>query len=215
MKFTPIYLGQSIIIYKVPLDIFNIINHIYEKNINKLPLANKKLIGKIENEHTLFDHELSQNSLPKNILGWFEDCYKNYLNFNNIKNYKYNINSIWINEMKENEYNPAHTHSGIFSTGLSSVMVLKLPNTYGKEYSAEDTPQNGKLQMLGSASGQFAKVDYEPPMQLRDFYVFPYDMRHVVYPFNGTKQVRRTLAANFDVDTNDIKNKGKGVHDYN
>ena len=117
--------------------------------------------------------------------------------------------------MKENEYNPAHTHSGIFSTGLSSVMVLKLPDTYGKEYSAEHTPQNGKLQMLGSSSGQFAKVDYEPPMQLRDFYVFPYDMRHVVYPFNGTKQVRRTLAANFDVDTNDIKNKGKGVHDYN
>jgi hypothetical protein len=31
------------------------------------------------------------------------------------------------------------------------------------------------------------KVDYEPPMKLRDFYIFPYDMRHCVYPFNGTK----------------------------
>jgi hypothetical protein len=25
-----------------------------------------------------------------------------------------------------------------------------------------DKPQNGKLQLLGSASGQFAKVDYQP-----------------------------------------------------
>ena len=26
-----------------------------------------------------------------------------------------------------------------------------------------------------------AKIDYQPPMDLRDFYIFPYDMRHTVY----------------------------------
>ena len=57
-------------------------------------------------------------------------------------------------------------------------------------------------------AGQFAKVDYEPPMKLRDFYVFPYDMRHCVYPFNGTNETRRTLAANCDVLYNPIINRG-------
>ena len=88
------------------------------------------------------------------------------------------------------------------------MMILKLPNTYGVEYSASEAPQNGKLQILGAANGQFAKVDYEPPMKLRDFYIFPYDMRHCVYPFNGTNDTRRTLAANCDVLYNPIQNRG-------
>jgi hypothetical protein len=45
-------------------------------------------------------------------------------------------------------------------------------------------------------------------MNLRDFYVFPYDMRHGVYPFNGTKDTRRTLAGNCDVEFDPIKNRG-------
>jgi hypothetical protein len=38
--------------------------------------------------------------------------------------------------MKAHEYNPVHVHQGNLFTGLSSVMILKLPNTYGVEYSA-------------------------------------------------------------------------------
>jgi hypothetical protein len=87
-------------------------------------------------------------------------------------------------------------------------MILKLPTNYGVEYSAADKPQNGKLQLLGSASGQFAKVDYQPILKERDFYVFPYDMRHCVYPFNSTTEVRRTLAGNCDVHYNPIMNRG-------
>ena len=128
--------------------------------------------------------------------------------FNKIKNYQTRINSIWVNEMKAHEYNPMHIHQGTLTTGLSSVMVLKLPNTYGVEYSSAENPQNGRLQLLGSSSGQFAKIDYQPPMLLRDFYVFPYDMRHTVYPFNGTEDVRRTLAANMDVKYDPIVNRG-------
>ena len=45
-------------------------------------------------------------------------------------------------------------------------------------------------------------------MDLRDFYSFPYDMRHTVYPFNGTEDTRRTLAANCDVEYNPIQNRG-------
>ena len=86
-------------------------------------------------------------------------------------------------------------------------MILKLPSTFGKEYSASDVQQNGRLQILGAANGQFAKIDYQPPMDLRDFYIFPYDMRHTVYPFNG-EGYRRTLAANMDVQYDPIRNRG-------
>ena len=92
-------------------------------------------------------------------------------------------------------------------TGLSSVMILKLPQSFGVEYSSPGAPQNGRLQILGSVSGQFANVDYQPEIAERDFYIFPYDMRHCVYPFNGPGY-RRTLAANMDVQYDPIRNRG-------
>jgi hypothetical protein len=213
-KFKPIYLGQCIIRYQVPLDIFTSINNIYEQNYNSLAPANDQLVGKIENEHSLFYHGKDQskmknhNFLPKNITDYFIQVFKHYLTCTSIKDYDTHLNSIWVNEMKQHEYNPAHIHRGMLFTGLSSVMILKLPSTYGKEYSKDVIPQNGRLQILGAANGQFAKIDYQPPMDLRDFYVFPYDMRHCVYPFNGTDETRRTLAANCDVEFDPVKNRG-------
>jgi len=214
LKFDFIFLGQSILKYQVPLDIFTTINQIYKQKFNNLYKANSQLVGKIENEHSLFYNGKDQskikkhNFLPKNVINYFKTVFNHYLDFNKINQYKTHLNSIWINEMKQHEYNPAHIHRGTLFTGLSSVMILKLPSTYGKEYSNDAIPQNGRLQILGAANGQFAKIDYQPPMDLRDFYVFPYDMRHTVYPFNSTNEVRRTLAANCDVDYNPIINRG-------
>ena len=214
LDFDFVFLGQSVLKYQVPLDIFTSINQIYEQNYNNLYPANKQLVGKIENEHSLFYNGKDEskmknhNKLPLNVTDYFITIFEHYLNWNKIREYDLHINSIWVNEMKQHEYNPAHVHRGMLFTGLSSVMILKLPSTYGKEYSAADTPQNGQLQILGAANGQFAKIDYQPPMDLRDFYIFPYDMRHTVYPFNGTDEVRRTLAANCDVAFDPIKNRG-------
>ena len=213
MKFNFVFLGQSILKYQVPFDIYVAINQIYESKFKELKPANQQLVGKIQDEHSLFydgkdqSKMQSHNLLPLTILKWFEECYRHYLDFNKIKQYKIHLNSIWVNEMKEHEYNPVHVHQGNLSTGLSSVMVLKLPESFGVEYSSSESPQNGKLQILGSASGQFSKIDYQPEVAPKDFYIFPYDMRHCVYPFNGPG-LRRTLAANCDVDYNPILNRG-------
>ena len=207
------FLGQSVLRYQVPLDVYNTINHIYETKYPQLKPANKQLVGKIEKEHSLFfdgpanDKMTKHNHLPQNVLHWFHQKFEHYLRWNKIKGLKMHLNSIWINTMFEHEYNPVHVHQGSMFTGLSSVMILKLPQSFGVEYSASDQPQNGRLQILGSVSGQFANVDYQPEIKERDFYVFPYDMRHCVYPFNGPGW-RRTLAANMDVEYDPIKNRG-------
>jgi len=211
--FNFIFLGQSVLRYQVPLDVYNIVNHVYETKYSELKSANKQLIGKIEKEHSLFyDGENSEkmtkhNHLPQNVLQWFHQKFTHYLQWNKIRDYELHLNSIWVNQMFQHEYNPVHVHQGSLFTGLSSVMILKLPKSYGVEYSAVDAPQNGKLQILGSSSGQFANIDYQPNIKERDFYIFPYDMRHCVYPFNGPGY-RRTLAANMDVQYDPIKNRG-------
>ena len=208
-----VFLGQSVLRYQVPLDVYDTINSIYEKKYSELLRANKQLVGKIEKEHSLFfngensEKMTRHNHLPNNVLGWFEQKMRHYLDFNKVKGYKMHMNSIWVNTMFEHEYNPVHVHQGTLFTGLSSVMILKLPQSFGVEYSSPHQPQNGRLQILGTSSGYFANVDYQPNIQERDFYIFPYDMRHTVYPFNGPG-MRRTLACNMDVQYDPIKNRG-------
>ena len=211
--FNFVFLGQSVLKYQVPWDVFHIINRIYESNFQNLRPANAQLVGKIQNEHSLYydgsDETKMQrhNLLPQNVLQWFNEKFNHYLNWNKIKDYRLHMNSVWVNQMKAHEYNPVHVHQGTLFTGLSSVMILKLPESYGVEYSSAHQPQNGRLQILGSSSGQFANIDYQPDTQERDFYIFPYDIRHTVYPFNG-EGYRRTLAANCDVQYDPIRNRG-------
>ena len=213
MDFNFVYLGQTVLRYRVPEDVFNGLTTIYEKRKKELPKANKQLVGKIQDEVSL--HYSGQDSekmhphsfLPKEIHGWFYSIFKHYLDWNKTRDYSMKINSVWVNEMKAHEYNPVHIHQGMLYTGLSSVMIMKLPKEYGKEYSAPNKPMNGKLQIIGSAGGQFSKTDYSPDIMERDFYIFPYDMRHCVYPFNGTKEKRRTLVCNVDVDYNPVSTR--------
>ena len=211
--FSFVFLGQSVLKYQVPLDIYNIINHIYENKYPELKPANKQLVGKIEKEHSLFfdgpdnNKMTKHNYLPHKVLKWFYQKFTHYLQWNKVKEFNMHFNSVWVNQMFEHEYNPVHVHQGTLFTGLSSVMILKLPLSYGIEYSAADAPQNGRLQILGSASGQFSNIDYQPDIKERDFFIFPYDTRHCVYPFNGSGW-RRTLAANMDVQYDPIKNRG-------
>ena len=214
LNFSICPLGQTVLKYQVPSDVFNTINDIYETKYPILPPANKQLVGKIEKEHSLFyqgrDNSKMHhhNMLTDNVLQWIDIAMGHYLDWNKITGYKKSLNSIWINQMFEHEYNPVHVHQGSLYTGLSSVMILKLPESFGVEYSSEQSPMNGKLQIMGSVSGQFATCDYSPNIKERDFYIFPYDVRHCVYPFNGPGY-RRTLSANMDVDYNPIMNRGR------
>ncbi len=98
LNFKAIFLGQSVIKYEVPLDIFNSINHIYETKYPTLPPANKQLVGKIEDEVSLFyggpnnDKMHAHSFLPNDILQWFDSVFEHYLAWNKIGENKRSIN---------------------------------------------------------------------------------------------------------------------------
>ena len=213
MKFDVIALGQFIIKYEVPLEVFVSLNEIYETKKKHLPNASKQLSGKIPDEVSLFyagptNKRMHAHSyVSDDIYKWFYSIFDHYLKWNKTQEYTIDINSIWVNEMKAGDYNPVHIHQGKLFTGLSSVMILKLPKDMGPEIARPDQPMNGQLQILGSVAGQFVRADYSPKMKIGDFYIFPYDMRHVVYPFTNKKEKRRTLVCNADVDYNPVTSR--------
>jgi len=213
MNFDFVFLGQSILKYQVPLEVFVGLNELYETQKKHLPNANKQLAGKIPDESSLFfagpytEKMHQHNFVSEDILKWFYSIFDHYLKWNKTQEYNMNINSIWVNEMKAGDYNPVHIHQGKIFTGLSSVMILKLPKDMGPELARPDQPMNGQLQILGSVAGQFATSDYSPNMKIGDFYVFPYDVRHCVYPMSNKKAKRRTLVCNCDVDYNPVRSR--------
>ena len=216
MKFTIANLGQTVLRYSVPTDIIAQLKNIYRDKCNEMPPANPQLIGKINNEKSFFYDGVDvpekkiypHNFLSEQIIDFYYKTFRHYLDWNRVKNYKCSLSSVWINKMTEHVYNAVHVHQGSLFTGLSSVLILHIPESYGVEYSADDQPLNGQLMILGSASGQFANIDYQPyGLKTGDLFVFPYDMRHCVYPFNGPGE-RLTIAANIDVLYDPIKNRG-------
>jgi len=96
LPFKFIWLGQTICRYQVPMDIFIVLNKIYEENFINLPDAHTQLVGKISKENSLFfggadnNKMHKHNLLPPYVLKWFESVFKHYLDFNKIKDLGFN-----------------------------------------------------------------------------------------------------------------------------
>ena len=189
-----IHLGQKILRFEVPKELVGEINVLYEKKFPSLESYEGNLAGKIKKEHKV------DGALPEGVKRYFEDRFNDYLMAVKIARFAYPA-SAWINEMVEHEYNPLHLHMGKTETGLSSVLCLKRPSDYGVEIARKDDPvydTNGRLEFAGNGGGMFSYNQHKVDLEVGDLYVFPYDMKHCVYPFTG-KGVRRTMSYNCDM----------------
>jgi len=188
-------LGSMIIKMPMPMGMIVDINKIYDEKVSEMKPLNDGLAGKIKDEHKISDH------LTDELKGIFKQAFEFYMtSIQKADQYEVEPDRAWVNEMKAHEYNPFHYHTGMKSeVGLSSVLVLKRPDTYGEEITRKDSPHNGHLEFLGNDSSPIAVNQFRLDAQVGDFFMFPYTTLHGVYPFWGTDQARRTLSYNCDL----------------
>ena len=190
-------LGEIIVKLEMPKTFIDEINNVFdEKEITTVDWSTQ-LAGKIKKE------KLVNHLLDDNIKGTFQMCFKEYLKRSGlslIQTHQPVLDNAWINDMFAGEYNPAHFHSSKNSfVGLSSILFLKTPDTYGEEIINPKTPSNGHLEFIGGAQHSLSISQFRTSPKVGDFFVFPYTLVHGVYPFSGTDQVRRTLSYNCDI----------------
>ena len=107
---------------------------------------------------------------------------------------------LWINSQKDNEYFPVHKHT---NCAISSVMYLKIPEylpsrrTYWEDPNYHD---DGAITFTNNAS--ISKFWTSPVLQIQphpgDFFIFPAEQLHQVYPFRTLdgKGERRSVSFN-------------------
>ena len=197
VEITPLWLGTMVLKFDLPMRIVDDINKIYDDNREKLKSWNYKLAGKIK------ESNLVNDILTDEIKNTFESCFKTYVEIytNNIGQehpyWRCAPEAVWINEMKADEYNPMHFHqSPVTDLGLTSVLMLKRPSTYGKELGNKNIPVNGQLEFMAGGQTQLSIPQIRMDIKPGEFFVFPYSLMHGVYPFNSTDEVRRTMSYN-------------------
>tara|TARA_B100000795_G_scaffold4358_1_gene3050 strand:+ start:7225 stop:7857 length:633 start_codon:yes stop_codon:yes gene_type:complete len=190
-------LGEIIIKIEMPKTFIDEINNVFDEKEKTTIDWTTQLAGKIKKE------KLVNYLLDDSIKGTFQMCFQEYMKRAGLvlqQTHQVVLDNAWINDMFAGEYNPCHFHASKNSlVGLSSVLFLKTPDTYGEEIINPQTPSNGHLEFIGGQQHSLAISQLRLSPKVGDFFIFPYTLVHTVYPFSGTDQVRRTLSYNCDI----------------
>ena len=185
--------GKILKRYKVPLDEIEELNTIYEREKSRLLSKGPKLAGRIDSELDVTSF-LTSTKIYTTLIKHLNEFImaSNHYDLFDKPLVDLNIISCWINDMKEGEYNPPHTHHD--NTGWSTVLFLKVPEIIN-DVKHKHKFRDGQLGFVwDSGSG----VKYFNPV-VGDFYVFKANHQHAVMPFK-TKikgDIRRSMSFNF------------------
>jgi hypothetical protein len=192
MKSQTTVFGRIVKRYDLPLDGIEDLNNKYEEHKEELGSFGPRLAGRLDSELE-FTNLIGETKISKNIV----DCMNDYIEtLEKVNLYsgtkQLEILSCWINDMKEGEYNPPHTHHD--TTGWSSVMFLKVPE-FINDTKDPHKFKDGNLGFIGTDG--VSSIWMVP--DVGHFYIFEARHQHCVMPFK-TKikgEARRSMSFNF------------------
>jgi len=138
------------------------------------------LAGIIKEEYAYEDRKDYVDEIAQ-FLTVYDAAYQKWKNEEYKVKPEYILNSLWINYMKKNEYNPPHDHSDY----LSFVIFLKVPEEITKEQEefVGNSAGPGSLSFLyGDGNRQSITYQSVKPKE-RDIFIFPAWIKHYVAPF--------------------------------
>jgi len=103
--------------------------------------------------------------------------------------------SMWIISQKDGEYNPMHIHT---ECNISTVMYLKIPEYLPSRKSHREDDGNIVFVNNTCNDAQFVSPQFSYRPKVGDFFIFPAQQSHFVYPFRTAdgKGERRSVSFN-------------------
>ena len=196
------FFGPSVMKVTIPNELVTKLN----KYADDIILDNKKkselnygefLVGDVTQEF-----KLEKDFIKKS--GWVDflaKCVHEWLKMELNKSItRFNIKESWIVRQFENEYNPIHWHSG----HISGAGFLKVPSTFSSPSQKKQKSEyyGGNLQLIHGSRKFLSNSIMHIKPKVGDFYFFPNYLMHCVFPFNGSKEERRSISFNALIDEN-------------
>tara|TARA_B100000965_G_scaffold56919_1_gene43245 strand:- start:525 stop:1325 length:801 start_codon:yes stop_codon:yes gene_type:complete len=184
---------------------------------NKRESWNHELAGNISNSYILEDKdEWFYKNVLQNLVLTYSDTFDNLGKHVPITNlYPYTLSNWWVNYQKKYEFQPPHTHNGLYSF----VIWLKIPSSFEEENKGADNNnplkncfQFSYMTILNGTSGVYTyrlSEKNEGTMLL-----FPSNLTHSVFPFYKSDEDRISISGNICLNT-EAKNYDECMSEMN
>ena len=113
------------------------------------------------------------------------------------------LEPFWVNFQKETEFNPIHSHSGIFSF----VVWMKIPTDWREQHeipfvAASNSPCASDFEFhYTTMLGEIGRHTYCLDKKSEGFMLFfPASLQHIVYPFYNCDKERISISGNIRID---------------
>ena len=152
------------------------------------------LAGNITSSYELKDHQnLFWNSILHPLVKDYEHYYKDKADG------KLCLRNWWVNYQNQTEFNPLHTHTGVYSF----VIWLKIPTRYEDQKKLPIANQSNSsaisnfLFTYTDILGKIRSMSYEMRPEVEGTMVlFPSALNHEVYPFYNCDETRVSVSGN-------------------
>ena len=207
IKSTPIWFGQVVRKYQLPKALVNRLNEEIDgrKDHSKW---NDYLAGNLETQNMLYFKD-DKDQIKQSVSDSFVDVFKNlgydYMSLvPHVKSYQADLMTIWYNDQKKYEFNPIHGHTGRTPVGITGVLYLKVPEGINEGRHIKQfyhgSSAEGRTHIFSNDASQLSRRSFLPDLKEGDFYIFPYDVQHLVYSFTADV-TRRSLSFNMNVQS--------------
>ena len=166
---------------------------------NKKNVYNRNLAGNIELEYKL---KSNKDYLESYILELCDRYTENWDISNTAKDLRTDdleMYVYWANFQKKYEFNPMHTHDGIYSF----VIWLKVPYLISDEMSTDhckgsNMPRAGMFSFLyNNIFGEIREAEFPVDRSYEGtIFLFPAALPHTVYPFSTSDEYRISISGN-------------------
>lgn len=160
---------------------------------------NKNLAGNIEKEYKLQKH---QQELEKYVLSLCDRYSQGFdltktgkdLDSRNLELYTY-----WANIQKKHEFNPMHTHDGIYSFAIWLKVPFKIQDELANvSCNRSNMPRPGMFSFIYSnVFGEIREAEFPVDETYEGtIFLFPSCLPHTVYPFATSDEYRISISGN-------------------
>ena len=173
---------------------------------NKKEDYKESLAGNISGSYGLYDRGnwFWMNTIKPLILK-YNDEFSNLGNrFSTNHEHPYYMSSWWVNYQKQNEFNPLHNHSGVYSF----VIWMKIPFKWDEQNKKDiarksNSPKISNFELIYSnLLGEITTFSYKlAPQDEGLMLLFPSALSHQVYPFYDSTEDRISISGNVTLNT--------------